>query len=96
MDYRIQSLVMDILHKYNLKVGDYDLIAIKGGAGNFQQLQSHLEVSKSLHDPQLVILTIHSDCGAGASIEDFNEALNITKDIFHEKIPIQTEFIQLH
>ena len=95
MDYRIQEKIAKIISDYNLNYGDYDLILIQGGAGNFDQLKSHLITSKKLHNPQKVILSIHQDCGYGALNNDFVEALKITKEIFGKNFNICLEYIKL-
>ena len=50
---------IDFMRNY----GDYDLIYIRGGAGNFIDLEKYLMISIKLHNPQSIILVIHEDCG---------------------------------
>jgi len=95
MDYRIQEKIAKIISVHNLNYGDYDLILIQGGAGNFEQLKSHLITSQKLHDPQKVILSIHQDCGYGAHKNNFVKALKITKEIFGNNFNICLEYITI-
>ena len=39
IDYRFQKMMAETITKYNLNYGDYDLISILGGAGNFNDLE---------------------------------------------------------
>lgn len=95
MDFRFQKAIQKLIKENRLKYGDYDLVSIKGGAGNFQQLREHLLVAKKLHDPQKIILTIHEDCGAKAKEEDFVKATEITIEIFGENIPIIKKYLKM-
>ena len=93
MDYRFVSSVMRYASDVGLGEGTFDLVCIKGGAGNFEQLRSHLITSRDLHDPQSVHLLIHEDCGYEASEADFDEAVRIAKEIFGSEVPILTRFL---
>ena len=35
MDFRFQKAVQELIKENGLEYGDYDLVSIKGGAGNF-------------------------------------------------------------
>ena len=95
MDYRFQYAIHELIKENGLEYGDYDLVSIKGGAGNFIQLREHLEVAKKLHNPQKIILTVHEDCGAKAKEEDLNNAIIISKEIFGNEIPIIKKYLRL-
>ena len=95
MDYRMQQKIQNIIGKNNLSYGDYDLVLIQGGAGNFEQLKQHLITAKTLHDPQLIILTIHEDCGYGSTKDNFNESIEICRNIFGENMKIIIEYLTL-
>lgn len=95
MDYRFQKAVRELILENELNYGDYDLVSIKGGAGNFAQLEEHLIVAKSLHNPQKIILTVHEDCGAKATERDLEKAIIISKNIFGDEIPIVTKYLRL-
>ena len=95
MDFRIQNHIQNIIKQNNLSYGDYDLVLIQGGAGNFEQLEQHLITSKKLHNPQLIILTIHEDCGYGSTKENFDKSVEICKKVFGEYIKIIIQYINL-
>ena len=95
MDFRFQAAVNRVIAEHQLDYGDYDLVSIKGGAGNFEQLEEHLEAAKKLHNPQKVILTIHEDCGAKAKKDDFTTAVEISKKVFGDDIPIVEKYLEL-
>ena len=80
MDFRIQKTTDNLLKSLGLSEGDFDRVSIAGGAANFEQLEKHLELSKKLHNPSQIILTIHEDCGAGAKIEDLEKTLKTTRE----------------
>jgi len=75
MDFRIQpavdSLVDSLVHE-----GDFDRIAVAGGAGNTGLLFYHLDLSQRLHHPDTFILIGHEDCGYGATKEDLMTNFN--------------------
>ena len=95
MDYRFQKGVRELILDNELNYGDYDMVSIKGGAGNFAQLEEHLIVAKTLHNPQKIILTVHEDCGAKATEHDLQKAIIISKSIFGDEIPIVTKYLKL-
>ena len=95
MDYRFQFAIQEVIKENDLTYGEYDLVSVKGGAGNFQQLKEHLEVAKKIHNPQKIILTIHEDCGAKAKEADLDNAYVISKEIFGENIPIIKKYLKL-
>jgi hypothetical protein len=81
MDPRIQHTMRKLRRQLNVADGHYDLIAVAGGAGNFEQLEKHLELSKRLHASTTAILTVHDDCGAGAKPEDLKKASEIARKL---------------
>jgi len=95
MDFRFQKAVHELIRETGLEYGDYDLVSIKGGAGNFEQLREHLVAAKKLHNPQQIILTVHEDCGAKAKQEDLANAVEISKEIYGENIPIIEKYLKL-
>ena len=78
MDLRIQQTVENLLRSLGIALGEFDRVSVAGGAGNFASLNEHLAVSFRLHNPQEIILTIHEDCGAGATKNDFAEAFRLS------------------
>jgi selenocysteine-specific translation elongation factor len=95
MDFRFQKAIHELVKENGLNYGDYDLVSVKGGAGNFEQLREHLVVAKRLHNPQMIILTIHEDCGAKATQTDLEKAVVISKEIFGNDIPIIEKYLKL-
>ena len=95
MDYCFQEQISNLIKYHKLKYGDYDFILIQGGAGNFDQLESHLNTCKKLHNPAKIILSVHEDCGYKAKKEDLIKLYEICKKIFDNKIPIITEYLTL-
>ena len=94
MDFRIQQTVERLLGFLEIAYGDCDRVSIAGGAGNFKQLEDHINVSTKLHNSTNIILTIHEDCGAGAKREDLVKAQNIAKEQ-HPNCATRTFFIKL-
>jgi len=95
IDYRYQKLLHDIVLREKLSYGDYDFITIPGGAGNFDILEKYLTISKKLHQPNKVVLTIHEDCGAGVKLEDIKKAVLIARRVFGKYITISTHYLKL-
>lgn len=95
MDFRFQKAIQELIKENGLEYGDYDLVSIKGGAGNFDQLREHLIVAKKLHNPQQIILTVHEDCGAKAKEEDLSKAVEISQEIFGKNTPIIEKYLKL-
>jgi hypothetical protein len=85
MDFRIQETVDRLLASLGDKNGDFDRVSIAGGAGNFGELVKHLQLSTSLHNAQNLILTVHEDCGAGATREDLVKALKIARELYPDR-----------
>ncbi|OHA15657.1 MAG: hypothetical protein A3G52_00825 [Candidatus Taylorbacteria bacterium RIFCSPLOWO2_12_FULL_43_20] len=84
IDFRFQKAHEELISKLGINYGDFDRVAVAGGAGNFEQLRTHAEISNRLHDTDTVILTIHEDCGAGAKKEDFTKAKEIANEFFSQ------------
>lgn len=93
MDFRIQKTVDRLIDHLELS-GDFDRISVAGGAANIEQLKRHIELSSSLHEPSIFILTIHEDCGAGARDEDLRHARELLQSSYPE-CQIRTFFIKL-
>lgn len=81
MDFRIQPTIERLLNTIGVEAGDYDHVSVAGGAGNFGQLREHLRLSNKLHDAGSFVLTVHEDCGAGATREDLAESLRIAREV---------------
>ena len=94
MDFRIQKTTDNLLKSLGLSEGDFDRVSIAGGAANFEQLEKHLELSKKLHNPSQIILTIHEDCGTGAKEEDLTHAKELIQPNYPE-CSIKTFVIKL-
>ena len=94
IDYRFQKMMAETISKYNLNYGDYDLISIPGGAGNFNDLERYLKISIKLHNPQTIILVVHEDCGYKCVKEDLGEAYNIVKGIVDKDVSIYIEYLE--
>jgi hypothetical protein len=84
MDYRIQETLQKLRESEGVFWGEFDRISFAGGAGDFEGLEEQLALSSKLHDPQFVILTIHKECGGGATEEDFSRAEVIAKKYVSE------------
>lgn len=95
MDFRIQKTVASLLTSLNINEGNFDRVSVAGGAANIEQLKRHVELSKSLHDPQIFILTIHEDCGAGAKPSDLMRAKDLIQATYPE-CEIKTFIINLN
>ena len=94
MDFRIQQTIERLLGSLEIAYGDCDRVSIAGGAGNFEQLEKHIDLSAKLHNATNLVLTIHEDCGAGAKKEDLPQALKIIKEK-HPHSTIRTFFVKL-
>lgn len=79
IDFRFQGAVRKLFNSLGLDHGQFDRLSVAGGAGNFKILEEHAALSKKLHAPELVILIVHEDCGAGAKKEDLSKARKIAK-----------------
>lgn len=79
IDFRFQGAIRKLFNSLGLRHGHFDRLSVAGGAGNFKILEEHAPLSRKLHEPELVILTIHEDCGAGAKKEDLRKARKIAK-----------------
>ncbi len=94
MDFRIQKTVDNLLADLGIVKGSFDRVSVAGGAANFEQLETHLTLSKKLHNPSIFILTIHEDCGADAKLEDLDNARRLIKNSCPE-CEIRTFFVRL-
>jgi carbonic anhydrase len=63
IDYRLQKYLNDWLDK-NSGSGNYDRVAIAGGAQDIYSALKHTELAVRLHKIRKVILINHEDCGA--------------------------------
>jgi len=63
MDYRLQKYLNDWLDK-NPGSGNYDRVAIAGGAQDIFAVLKHIELAVRLHKIRKVILVNHEECGA--------------------------------
>jgi len=72
IDFRIQSLVSEWIHK-KFPQELYDYAAFAGGVKNVVFAQEQIAIAKRLHNIQQVILIAHEDCGAYGNIEDVRE-----------------------
>ena len=63
MDYRLQKYLNDWLER-NVGSGNYDRVAIAGGALDIDPVLKHVELAVRLHKIKRVILVNHEDCGA--------------------------------
>ena len=85
----------ETINKYNLNYGEYDLISIPGGAGNFNDFERYLKISIKLHNPQTIILIVHENCGYKSVKEDLGEAYNIVKGIVDKGVLIYMEYLEI-
>lgn len=81
MDLRTQCVRRRLIDYLGIDDGTFDLVAVPGGAGDLRQLKRCLKVSRLLHDVPEVILTVHEDCGAGASRKDLLRAVRIARSM---------------
>ena len=79
MDFRIQRAVDELLDSLKVELGDFDRVAVAGGAGNTGLLFYHLDLSQRLHEPDTFVLTCHDDCGYGATKDDLLKSLKRVK-----------------
>ncbi len=63
MDYRLQKYLNEWLDKSPAS-GNYDRVAIAGGAQDIYSVLKHVELAVRLHKIRKVILINHEDCGA--------------------------------
>lgn len=82
MDFRFVRKVRQYAERVGLEEGTYDLVCIRGGAGNFDSLRAHLETSRDLHAPREVHLLIHEACGYRACESDLVRAEEIASEVF--------------
>ncbi len=95
MDYRFQKDLANLILNKGFQYGEYDLVLVEGGAGNFEQLEIHLKIAKTLHNPGQIVLTIHEDCSYKSRINDFHPAIQICRDIFGTTVKVSTHFLAL-
>lgn len=95
MDYRFQRDISDLINLKGLQYGEYYLVLVQGGAGNFDQLVSHLKMAKTHHKPEQIVLTIHEDCTYNSQVNDFHRAIQICRDIFGTTVKVSTHFFAL-
>lgn len=69
MDFRIQETMHELIAELGIEEGDYDLVSIPGGASH-NLTKNIAALSLQLHHVDHFILTIHEDCGAGATHAD--------------------------
>ena len=91
-DYRYQEQIQNLIKSEGLKYGEYELILIQGGAGNFGQLEAHLKNSYRLLRPKYLFLLVHQDCRYGSKPEDLNKAREIAEEFTTE---VYTCYIKL-
>lgn len=84
MDFRIQGTIEKLLKHLNVKEGTFDRVICAGGAANKEQLETHLGLSKRLHDSHVAVLSVHEDCGAGAVKEDLYKAADTARSLGFE------------
>ena len=95
MDFRLCSTaVPKFLDSLGL-MGDCDSCVVAGGAKDLEQLEKMLSLSIRLHGASRVVLTVHEDCGAGATKDD----LAVATKLVEEKFPscsIERYFLKLN
>ena len=94
MDFRFQDVFHKLMQSLDFHDGDYDMVSIAGGAGNFEQLKKHLKLSTGLHQAENIVLTVHEDCGAGATKDDLLKALRETKQAYPNRT-VQAYYVYL-
>lgn len=82
MDFRLFSTAVPKIVSSLGLTGDCDGCITAGGAKDLAQLELQLALSIRLHQTVRVILTVHEDCGAGATIEDLRAAAALVKEKF--------------
>jgi len=81
MDWRIQKTLSELLKSLDLETAD--CLSIPGGAGkNPELVDQWVELSIKLHQPDTILLTVHEDCGAGATRDDLAEAFKRIKKTY--------------
>ena len=75
IDYRCQHQLHAWLAERGVERGRYDHVSVPGGAAALlDATETALDLSLRLHRPTRILLTAHSDCGAGATREDLERA----------------------
>jgi len=93
MDWRFQRFFKNLMTELNLEKADR--ISLPGGGGkNPDLVDAWIALSCKLHEPTNVVLTVHEDCGAGATKDDLIEAFNRTKEKHPDKT-VRAFFINL-
>lgn len=92
MSYKVQRITRKLRRSLGISEKDCDYISVAGGAGNLEQVQMHLGLSRKLHTSSIAILTIHEKCGAGAKESDLYQAGKIAREIgFTPRLFVITE-----
>ncbi|MFH1769807.1 MAG: carbonic anhydrase [Parcubacteria group bacterium] len=93
IDWRIQNTLAELLKSLNIETADR--VSIPGGAGKQPQLVDEwCDLSCKLHEPNTIVLTVHEDCGAGATKDDLIKAFNRTKQK-HSNRTVRAFFVNL-
>ncbi|MDP4007141.1 MAG: hypothetical protein Q8P55_00900 [bacterium] len=88
MDFRLRRKLADALEKH-FPQEDYDLISIAGGVQDLLRedwrefVFKQFDLSRKLHEPSLIVLVQHEDCGAyggTAAFGDFERELKAHQD----------------
>lgn len=88
IDFRFQDVVQKLLQSENL-LGGYDLISIAGGSRDFVQpvveddknyVWKELNISLQLHDPEVIVVIDHQDCGGYAQDGTIPSGLSVDED----------------
>lgn len=100
IDFRFQEYINKFIEE-NFPVKSFDKVSLAGGVFDFETILKQVEISKSLHHINKVLLINHEDCGAyGKSgtfekhIEDLNAAEKKMEALF-PSLDVETYYLHL-
>jgi carbonic anhydrase len=68
MDRRIQLAVDKLIESLGFKKGEWDRVAVPGGAYNLEVISESIEVSVRVNGAESIVLTVHEDCKSGHAV----------------------------
>lgn len=96
IDFRFRKKLIEFL---NSKFGDaYDLISVAGGVKDMDFVIEQIRISQKLHNPEVIVLIQHEDCGAYGGSKTFKgleeEAAFQRQELEKAKILLKQHFPQ--
>jgi hypothetical protein len=80
VDHRFQHGFQNVLKEHNIE--NYDLISIPGGGGNSEGVLPLIHQCVELHNPAIIVVISHEDCGGGTTRTSHDQAVCIIKQTF--------------